>query len=118
MAVMLSAESYLDAFYYQNSRLLVEPGDYVPPINEENYFVQRGHGLLAALDAAAFQLAQQGRMTSPWYDADSGAVRRRLDQDFRRSGGEMTAAYKAVTEWEFQSASRRLRTCGRVSSKG
>lgn len=102
MAVMLSAESYLDAFYYQNHRLLVDPEDYVPALNEDNYFVQRGHGIAAALDAATFTQATSGRMTSSWYGRDTVQLHRQLDEDRRRANRAMSEAYFATTSRDFR----------------
>ncbi len=52
-AVTLSRHSYKDAFYFQNPDYLIEAGEYNPPLNVENYFVQRFHTLALFFDELA-----------------------------------------------------------------
>jgi hypothetical protein len=52
-AVTLSRHSYKDAFYFQNPDYLIEAGEYNPPLNVENYFVQRFHSLALFFDELA-----------------------------------------------------------------
>jgi hypothetical protein len=52
-AVTLSRHSYKDAFYFQNPDYLTEAGEYNPPLNVENYFVQRFHSLALFFDELA-----------------------------------------------------------------
>lgn len=60
MALTLSAESYLDAHYYQNPHLLTDADAYRPLMNEDNYFVQKAHAICAAIDAIVFERARGG----------------------------------------------------------
>ncbi|WP_218916376.1 DEAD/DEAH box helicase [Calidithermus chliarophilus] len=50
VAVTLSRHSFRDSFYYQNPHLLYDPSDYRPPLNVDNYYVQRFQAVAAILD--------------------------------------------------------------------
>ena len=108
MAVMLSAENYRDALYYQNPELLVDPVEYLPALNEDNYFVQRGHAIAAALDAIVFADAMNGRETSPWWFADAGRLRAQIASALAANRPAADEAFYRVTSKQFRQRERTL----------
>lgn len=102
VATLLSMETFRDAYYFQSPGFLVSPGDYSPPINEDNFFVNRAHGLMAALDAATFERAVKGGRTSTWYVDSGRELRQRLAESRKLSRDAMVEAFRAVTSRLYQ----------------
>lgn len=101
-AVTLSRLAYKDAFYYQNPRLLYDPADYVPPLNVENYFVQRFQTLCLLFDELA-RLTGENHLTIP----EGRTLEQHLDQidhALRRAAvaAAVRDAYAAVTAASFR----------------
>lgn len=110
-AVTLSRLSYRDAFYYQNPRLLYDPSDYRPPLNVENYFVQRFQSVAMLFDELARLTGQNLTKLQPDPTQDDVEARlRAVDQHIVDHAGALEAAYAHVTADSFRRMHPTLRT--------
>lgn len=100
-AVTLSRSSYKDAFYYQNPQLLYAPSDYRPPLNVDNYFVQRFQTIALIFDELArltHKNLHRGEFDSIENHLD--AVEQALNQPGVKE--QLESAYQCVTSESFQ----------------
>lgn len=100
-AVTLSRSSYKDAFYYQNPELLYNPSEYRPPLNVDNYFVQRFQTIALIFDELARLTYQNMRK------ANSGSIENHLaavDQVLNqpRISDKLDEAYNCIASDSFK----------------
>lgn len=124
-AVTLSQHSFRDAFFYQNPKLLYDPDDYRPPLNVENYFVQRFQSLALLFDEltriTGEDLASWPRRT----EMSDAVVRERLQRIgalLQEHAGDFARAYRAVTAESFRRVHPNLRDvwrqfCGELANR-
>jgi hypothetical protein len=109
-AVTLSRHSYRDAFYYQNPRLLYDPADYRPPLNVENYFVQRFQSLALLFDELARLTGRNlARLDSGPSADDVHARLREVDAALGRLEATLEASYQHVAAASFRRVHPTLR---------
>ncbi len=105
-AVTLSRQSYKDAFYFQNPDYLIEAGEYNPPLNVENYFVQRFHSLALFFD----ELVRLEHSTDIDYIRVSAgrdevdAQLDRIEEALSKNGRLLQRAFEFVTASSFRRA--------------
>ncbi|MBX9624195.1 MAG: DEAD/DEAH box helicase [Gemmataceae bacterium] len=113
-AVTLSRHQFKDAFYFHNPRLLYDPADYVPPLNVDNYFVQRFQALALLFDELARLTGRDFRRAPANVRPDrhaeeveaalrGAAVRRAVDAAYRRVAADgfrrVCPSWRAAWDW-------------------
>lgn len=101
--VTLSRGSYRDAFFYQNPRLLYDPADYRPPLNVDNYFVQRFQALALLFDELVRLTGRDFASLPPRIpEPDLDARLEELDRAVRHHEAQLQHAFAAVTGEAFR----------------
>lgn len=104
-AITLSRHSYKDAFYFQNPDYLTEAGEYNPPLNVENYFVQRFHSVALFFDELA-RLERSGDQNYTQVDGqhEVDAQLERITEVLDNHSGFLERAFNFVTAPSFRRA--------------
>lgn len=96
--VTLSRGSYRDAFFYQNPHLLYDPADYRPPLNVDNYFVQRFQALALLFDELVRLTGRDFTSLPPRIPAHELDARlEEVNRAVRHHEAQLQQAFAAVT---------------------
>jgi hypothetical protein len=101
-AVTLSRTQFKDAFYFANPALLYDPADYTPPLNVDNYFVQRFQSLALVFDELARLTGRDWRTVPADTTPDAHAAQVEAELNDNRVGRSLEQSYPWVATEGFR----------------